>query len=261
MDKIDNLEVHPLANLVPLALPEEQRALELNIAKNGQEIPIILYRGKIVDGRCRAMACLALQIAVKTESLSNNLTISEVTAKVKSLNTRRNLTKAQKAVIAARQYRENTTLTQKLVCESWGVDKREFTSANYLLTNRPDYAEALFLGKKCPIRAGKFSHSVRTVADAVAAEIQQLQSSLPEASNAHGHDFTNVIVTAVGKQNYENSIKRISGDNPKSFDAYSYDGYEVRKFLAEIADHFTAPVTEKAPKKEKRPTESLILKV
>lgn len=242
MDKIKNLEVHPLANQVPMALPEEQKALELNIKENGQQIPIILYRGKIIDGRCRALACLALNITVRTEFLPNNLTIAQVTDKVKSLNTRRNLTKAQKAVIAARQYCPNTKVTQKSICEAWGVDKREFTAANYLLKIRPDYAEALFLGKRCPTGSGRNSHSVRTVADAVKAEIQQLQSTLPDASNAHGHDFTNGIVTAVGKQNYANSIKRIGGDNPQSFNAHSYDGNEVRQFLAEIADHFTTPI-------------------
>ena len=248
MDKIKNLEVHPLANQVPMALQEEQKALELNIKKNGQQIPILLYRGKIIDGRCRAMACLALNITVRTETLPNNLTIAEVTAKVKSLNTRRNLTKAQKAVIAARQYRPNTEVTQKDISEAWGVDKREFTAANYLMKNRPDYAEALFLGKRCPIGSGKNSHSVRTVADAVKAEIQQLQSTLPDASNAHDHDFTNIIATAAGKKNYANSIKRIGGDNPKSFDAHSYGGNEVRQFLAEIADHFTTPIAPPSAK-------------
>jgi ParB-like chromosome segregation protein Spo0J len=54
------LEFHPLANLFPLMEGEEFDALVVDIKANGLFEPIILYEGKILDGRNRYRAMLAL---------------------------------------------------------------------------------------------------------------------------------------------------------------------------------------------------------
>jgi hypothetical protein len=240
MKNIGNLPVHPLANIVPMACPDEQLALELDIQQQGQVDPIVLYRGKIVDGRCRALACLALGVAVRTESLPNNFTITEVTDKVKSLNTRRNLTKSQKAIIAAKQYRVDTSVEQKGIFTSWGVSKPDFAAANYLLTNRPDYADALFEGKKVPMGNGRFSYSVRTVCAFVKIEIQKLRSTLPDIGKTPTFDPSTAIDCPVAWANYNKMIKQIGGNNPTPGKARTYDGSAVRALIAEIAKHYTA---------------------
>ena len=81
---IDGLDVHPMAHIVPLADPAEQMALQNDIARNGQRVPIVLYRGKIVDGRCRALACQALKLSTIRVVLPNNMPLSEVIQQVKS---------------------------------------------------------------------------------------------------------------------------------------------------------------------------------
>lgn len=71
------------------------------------------------------------------------------------------------------------TVKQEVVYESWNVGKREISSAHFILTNRPNYVKAIFKFKPARIGQGKTSLSVRTVANALAKEIENLTSSLP----------------------------------------------------------------------------------
>jgi len=51
-------EFHEIAGIFPLMEKEELEALTKDIAENGLQEPIILYEGKILDGRNRYLACL-----------------------------------------------------------------------------------------------------------------------------------------------------------------------------------------------------------
>jgi len=163
--------------------------------------------------------------------------LSEVIQQVKSLNTRRNLTKTQKALVAARQYFTDTSCEQKSIYESWGVSKPDFAAAKYLIVNRLGFADLLFGGKKVPLGNGRDSSSVRTVADFIKAETENLRATMPNVVPVMD-DPGSTIKTQAGRESYANAIKAIGqGDHA----AYSYDGASVRAFLAAIADQFTAP--------------------
>src|SRR5579871_394920 len=54
------LEIHPFAKRYRQMLPAEFLALKEDIRENGLQEPIILFDGKILDGRNRFLACLEL---------------------------------------------------------------------------------------------------------------------------------------------------------------------------------------------------------
>lgn len=56
------MEFHEIANLFPLMVGDEYRALVEDIRANGLLEPIALYEGKILDGRNRYNACIVLGI-------------------------------------------------------------------------------------------------------------------------------------------------------------------------------------------------------
>src|SRR5689334_20533953 len=96
--KFCGYDVHPAANLFPMMTEPEFDELQDDIREHGQILPIILYDGKILDGRNRAMACHKLGKAPKVETLVCDDPISwAISANAK----RRNLTKSQLAAVAA----------------------------------------------------------------------------------------------------------------------------------------------------------------
>lgn len=97
--KFAGFEVHPAANLFPMMTDQEAEDLKADIEKHGQILPIILYDGKILDGRNRAIACFELGIKPKTETWSGT---GSPTDWVMSVNYhRRNLTYDQRVAVAA----------------------------------------------------------------------------------------------------------------------------------------------------------------
>jgi ParB-like chromosome segregation protein Spo0J len=100
------LEFHPLANLFPLIDGAEFDQLVADIKANGLLETIVLYEGKILDGRNRYRACLKAGKAIATCEYENLAAVvygaSDPLAFVLSKNMhRRHLTTDQRASIAA----------------------------------------------------------------------------------------------------------------------------------------------------------------
>ena len=148
--KIGKLEVHYLANVVPIGSELEMQSLISDIKKNGQLQDIVLYKGKIIDGRRRATACDKIGIDPKTKEIDPNLSEDEVMEMVLSLNNRRNLSPAQKAMIAAIQVSVNAhqragyTKATEYAKYAWGVPKSTYDLARYVLKYDPKTSERIF---------------------------------------------------------------------------------------------------------------------
>lgn len=98
MSNSQDFKIHEAANLFPLD-EENIDELAVDIDGNGQQVPVELCDGKIIDGRRRFAACKRLGIDAKTRVVSP----LDPIAYVMSLNLhRRHLTPSQRAMVAAR---------------------------------------------------------------------------------------------------------------------------------------------------------------
>jgi N6-adenosine-specific RNA methylase IME4 len=92
-------EIHPAAELLPLLGREELAALALDIAKRGQLDPVRRYKGKVIDGRNRLLACAEAEVEPWITEVEH---LESPTGYVLSLNLRRrHLTPSQLALVAA----------------------------------------------------------------------------------------------------------------------------------------------------------------
>jgi hypothetical protein len=153
--------IHNLANIVAMAPEAEQIALTEDIERNGQTQPAVLWKGKIVDGRCRQLACQTLGIELDTRELDSKLSEDEVAKIVKSLNTRRNLTETQKVMSAVRDQKK-TGDTNANSAKAWGVKERTFKNGKYIATNMPEIVDTLFNGKSVKIKDPDKNHVITT---------------------------------------------------------------------------------------------------
>ena len=233
--EVGGMKIHPLANMVPMATSEEQKALQASIQANGQREDVVLYRGQIVDGRCRALACELLGISVKFKELPHKTSIKKISKIVCDVNIRRNLTVSQKAIVAYREYKQSS-LNQKKICEKWGVGQNTFTCVSFLDKNRPDYLSLIFEGKAILMSNGKQSSSVQIIAQQVKSDMERLKADAIDMSMATGFNPGGNIQTVAGQNWYRKAVEGIGGHNTSMFDAFP-----VKVLLASIADKNTQP--------------------
>src|SRR6266702_882644 len=98
MTVLEAIQFHEAANIFPMMGEDEYRSLVADIRAKGLLEPIWTYQGKIIDGRNRYKACLAIGIEPRYREWNGE---GSLVAFVVSLNLqRRHLSSSQKAVIA-----------------------------------------------------------------------------------------------------------------------------------------------------------------
>ena len=97
---IPHYEVHELAYIFPAMRDDQFAELKASISRNGQRERIVLYDGKVLDGRHRARACAELGFAAEARTFDGGF--AEARAFVIDANiTRRHMTAGQRAMCAA----------------------------------------------------------------------------------------------------------------------------------------------------------------
>jgi len=158
-NKPEALPIHDLATIVPMANKLEQDALNIDIAENGFKMElgkILLYQGKIVDGRCRQKALLSAGLDPReyAEEIDKK-DDDEVISIVKAANTRRNLTTTQKAISAYNTWKNGlTTNTQDKVAESWGIGVRSLKNVSSInksiqVLDKSPHSNTIYSLEKC----------------------------------------------------------------------------------------------------------------
>lgn len=209
-------DIDPLANIVPLANEKEQLALMEDIKKNGQREPAVLWRGKLVDGRCRQLACIALNIELLVRTLDDELSREEVALIVKSLNTRRNLTITQKCV-SAYIAQEVNGMSNEEVARQWAIPLGTYKNVRYVCGKRPEYVQPLFNGlsvkivdvsKGCAVTTNKINSLARLIKQNEEASALVIDTSEELTFAADG-----LIKTEAGKHWYYDTVKRLDVSN------------------------------------------------
>lgn len=95
-------EFHPFSDIWPLIEGEDYDKLALDIVANGLRLPILLYKGRILDGRNRYLACKEAGVVPRFEE-ADAKTDDEALRLVVSMNERRrHLSYEQRAFAGAR---------------------------------------------------------------------------------------------------------------------------------------------------------------
>lgn len=193
---------HKLAGIVPMANAAEQAALTLDIKANGQLEEIVLWQGKIIDGRCRNLACETLNIEPKIKELPWNTTEHDAISIVKSLNTRRNLTPTQKIMSACKvsmdkSYKRSITS----IAKEWGIGTTVLKNARYIANTSPELIEPLFDGNAVTIISSDGRETTSVKISAIYAHLKRLEEKVEERSNI-GWEESGLIQTQAGKDWY-----------------------------------------------------------
>ena len=135
---MQNSSPHPLAECFPLLPLVELQTLALDIAKNGVIHPIVIFEGKILEGRNRYRACQMVGIVPSCEDYTG----TDPRGYVISANAmRRDLTKGQRACVTqelATAPKGNPNrppscdLTLEETAELMGVSRTSAECAGYL---------------------------------------------------------------------------------------------------------------------------------
>lgn len=203
-----------LAGIVPMATSTEQKALTANIMENGLNEPVVLWRNEIVDGRCRQLACKLAGVAVRAIELGNELTEEDVLIWVKGANTRRNLTMAQKIMVASKESFNEGSKSLDYIAESWAIGRRSLTMANYISKARPKFIEPLLNGLTVPIIDAKGKHKQTNKITAIYHHIKREEEDVTEVPSyewcADDH-----IRTQAGRDWFYDFIKETATTNVK----------------------------------------------
>ena len=124
-------ELHEFAAIFPEMGEDEFNVLLKDIEEQGQQVPIVVYKGKVIDGRHRLKACVILDIEPIIQEYEGDNPLAYV---ISANLARRHLTSSQKAMIGAKLVTSSTTtnqwtseeeVTSEKAAKALGISKRQ----------------------------------------------------------------------------------------------------------------------------------------
>jgi DNA modification methylase len=207
------LSWHPAACIFPMMPDDELQSLADDIAKHGLREPVVMFDGKVLDGRNRSAACAIAQVKPKT--IEFNGSASDALSFVWSKNrTRRHLSSSQAAIADAKRAqldeeyqkaiaateaaqpkggrpktggnnspskRDDAKRTDAKRAESAGTNRKYIKPAETIVATRPDLAEKIEQGKlTIPQATAEIKRTEKAVElQQKAAAVQELSSDQP----------------------------------------------------------------------------------
>lgn len=131
LQKVSDIEVHEMANLTPAMTEVKYNALKDSINTIGQLLPIVIYRGRCVDGRHRLKAFRELGLEdILATTLNSQLSIEEVKEMVlNGYEQRRHQTPTQLAIMTFNEWNDSRksgeNITQGALALKYGVSVKQ----------------------------------------------------------------------------------------------------------------------------------------
>ena len=186
-------------NMYPIMDELEFKSLKESIILNGQIEPVLFWRGKVVDGRHRFLALKELEINfIKGVEMDYNKTFDEVKEYVDGYNnTRRHLSKSQKAIKAYYEWKKNGGSKDKYA-KKYGVNSSFLTYCEVVENNSKVkkkeeplpvilgkyYLDELFNKGKVELPNGVIARSLTALNDYVKKQEKILRAKPKEVTNS-----------------------------------------------------------------------------
>src|SRR5262245_7647037 len=256
--KQQEYEFHPIANVFPLMKGDEFKQLKKDIKTNKLREPIIIYEGKILDGRNRYNACKELGLPLDTNPLPAG---TDPVAFVVSANVhRRHLNESQRAAVAAqlptfthggdRSKAPIGALTDKAAAKLLNVGERSVERAKAVLNQATPNIQALVKSGEIAVSAAtevvklpKEKQAELTTASKVREAVKQAKQAKEEAEKkATEGDLSKLSDEIDGLvDSLIDKLKEMKANKPENADATVAE--LIRRL--QVADLYTEP-TKKA---------------
>lgn len=209
------IQIHPLAQKIPEMTDEEYSALLESMRHSSQynSGPIILFEGKILDGRHRYRACLELKLKPELVSYRGQDPVNDVL--LPSL-TRRDLSPAQKAMVFL-----------ELRTTQWGGDRKGENQAANLQLDDAQVAN----------RSGASLRTIRTIS-MVARESPALASKIATGELTPHAAECKINERERKKEDVKDSVGRVVPDELRPLWSRRGEVMDAMKKIASLENDF-----------------------
>lgn len=203
---------HELAGMHPKMSEEDYTRLKLSIESIGQKEPVLLYKGKLIDGRNRLRACKELGLDIKVCDLSANARIEDIKEEIMATEARRHETKTQKAIAAFNSSLKNK-MTYHVLAQQFGVSEKliKYASFIYNKAKRPDVLDKLLDNHLVSIEGRKPTDSLSAIAKALKEEMEK--DIIRDESEVVHWSADAYLRTEESKDWYYNQVRMLNLDN------------------------------------------------